>query len=255
MLIANINIRGLILSSFLFYSSFVCRSHLRIAADSIKLEERPPIYLPRVEAVKLVSLGYNKAFSNIFWFTTLNYFGTKFKAKESMPWFSHMCEVVTSLDPKAKHVFEFCGTLLSWIGRDVDSSNKILTSGILEDPTYWKYFYLRGFNNWYFKEDFVKAREDMETASRLPNAPTALAGLASSIISSNQSPEAAISFLKNSINMTKDVLAKEALEAKLKLAIVRKDIISLNKNSDNQTTIKDPWGEYYKYDNNLNSYI
>ena len=209
---------GFLLALCLIYS------RQQLTYPSINLDQRPPLYLPRIEAVNLFTLGYQKPVADIFWFLTLNYFGEQYQKKASMPWFSNMCDIVSSLDPKARHVYEFCGTLLSWIAKDPESSNKILNKGIHADPTYWKLPYLRGFNEWYFLEDYNKAKKSFKLASSLPDAPLIITSLAAKISSSHGTPQESIDFLTSSLKNTNDAIAKKALEEKLKEAYVTRDI-------------------------------
>lgn len=204
----------------LFYS----RQELSNISSNKSSEERPPLYLPKVEAVNLFTLGYQKPVADIFWFLTLNYFGEQYQKKASMPWFSNMCDIVSTLDAKAQHVYEFCGTLLSWIAKDPEGSNLILNKGIKADPTYWKLPYLRGFNEWYFLEDYSSAKESFKLASTLPGAPVIIASLAAKINSISGSPQESIDLLLDSIKNNNDAVARKALEGKLKEAYVTRDI-------------------------------
>jgi len=192
--------------------------------SSIKVEQSAPLYLPKKEAVKAITLGYENFVSQLLWFSTLNYFGEKFISKESMPWFDHQCELVTDLNPRARHVFEFCGTLLSWIAKEPANANTILTKAIKSDPTYWRYYYLRGFNNWYFLEDLRAAKDDFSTASNLPEAPSFLVSLASRLMVKDGEEDNAIAFLKSSYVRTQDLNAKEAIAEKLNLAVIARDV-------------------------------
>lgn len=219
---------GLSILSFILALSLVYVSKNQITEtakdNTIAYKDSAPLYLPRINAVKSVTLGYEHTVSTLLWFSTLNYFGEKFQEKKSMPWFSHMCELVTELDPKGKHVFEFCGTLLSWIARQPGRSIAILSKGIESDPDYWRYYYLRGFSYWYFLEDFDRARSDFEYAARIPGAPTFLASLASRLIVAGGDVKSAIAFLRAGIETSSDEVAKAALEDRLKLAYVSRDI-------------------------------
>jgi hypothetical protein len=234
-------------------------------------QEVVPLYLPKLEAVKKITLGYEHFASSLLWFTTLHYFGSQFEAKKSMPWFGHMCELVTELDPRARHVFEFCGTLLSWIAREPKRCIQLLTKGIENDPEHWRYYYLRGFTYWYFLEDMERARHDLVYASKIKEAPLFLSSLAARLISTHDDIGNAISFLKASIENTEDLNAKAALEERLQLAYVSNDIRRLMRLIQNYEGVYqkkpesllrlveegylsevplDPFGEAYLYDSN-----
>ena len=179
---------------------------------------RPPLYLPDVEYVRLLTLGFNNFASDILWFNTINYFGQQYIAGKDFKWLSHMCNLVTKLDEKSEAQFEFCGNLLSWMAKEPVASNELLTRAIKAHPHSWRFPYMRGFNYWYFLEDNEKAREDMILATKRPNAPEFLTSLASRLISKTQDPRVAIEFLQRSLNRTSDENVKNAIEEKLKRA-------------------------------------
>ncbi len=257
--------------AFVYYSrSLLFTSPLKQENAS---EYSPPLYLPKIEAVKATTLGYEHFVSTVLWFNTIHYFGSQFETKKAMPWFSHMCDLVTELNPKGRHVFEFCGTLVSWIAREPNRCIAILSKGIKHDPDYWRYYYLRGFTYWYFLEDLDTARKDFEFAAKLPDAPVFLSSLASRLISASGDVESAIAFLKASIKSTRDERAKNALKERIRLAYVTREIgvleeiIKTYHNEQGHTPeslddlllkgyVKffphDPYGDPYQYDANTN---
>lgn len=189
--------------------------------------ERPPLYLPEANTVRLVTLGFNNFFSDILWFNTVNYFGKQYLGSKDYRWLNEMCGLVTSLNPNALHVYEFCGTLLSWIGKEPEQSNALLSKAIEHHPTQWRYHYLRGFNYWYFLEQPEKARDDFEAAAKLPDAPPFLGSLASRLMVRTENPSTAVAFLNDLINNSTNQAARDALTEKLKRAILSRDIWSL----------------------------
>ncbi len=185
--------------------------------------KQEPLYLPEARYVKLVTLGFDGFASDLLWFNTVNYFGKQYLGKKDYRWLFHMCTLVTKLDPNALHVFEFCGSLLSWIAKQPEKSNIILTKAIEEHPLNWRFYYLRGFNYWYFMEDLERAKQDIARASRVKGAPTFLASLASRLVASTENPNTAVHFLKDLIDNTNDETVQRALGEKLKLAYVSRD--------------------------------
>lgn len=208
----------------------VCLNWSRAELRSKKLthswnqEAAPPLYLPSVRHVKLVTLGFDHFFGDILWFSTINYFGKHFEQDKDYRWLGHMCELVTSLDPKARHVYEFCATMLSWVSWEAEKSTALLSKAIKAEPSYWRYWYLRGFNYWYFLNRRDLAEKDLTVAATLPGAPPFLASLASRLMVSKDEVTAAISFLKDLIANTQDENARKALEEKLKEAYISRDI-------------------------------
>jgi len=186
---------------------------------------RTPLYLPDAEYIKLVTLGFDNFVSDILWFNTISYFGKQFLGQRDYRWLSHMCELVTKLDRNAEHVVEFCASLLSWMAKDAEKSNELLTLAIKNRPNLWRYRYLRGFNYWYFLEEKELAQREFEIASRMPGAPPFLASIASRLmVDTTNDPQTAIDFLQNLIENTNDENVKAALTDKMKRGQISRDI-------------------------------
>ena len=231
---SNFIYSAILLSSLLALCTYgvgQTRSALKQSKSQMQaaLPEQSPLYLPEAKKVRTVTLGFDQLASDILWFQTLNYFGKQIERKRDIPWLAHMCDLVTDLDRKAKHAFEFCSTLLSWVAKDPNTSVRLLDRAIDEDPNYWRYYYIRGFTHWYFLDDRKKAAKDLSKAAGLPDAPLFLSSLAGRMLASDDSPATAIRFLKNLIEQNKDPHAKTVLHEKLKLAYVSRDLKALQK--------------------------
>ena len=203
----------------LFIATNISREELRVGRETLSIRDTPPIYLPSAEYVKLVTLGFDNAVSDVLWFNTLNYVGKEFKSGKDYKWLYSMCNLVTKLNPKNKHPYEFCATLISWLAKKPRQSNQILTRAIETYPNNWRFYYLRGFNWWYFIENQEKAQRDFLTASKIKDAPVFLSSLSSRLISKNKSPEDAVKFLQSMIENSSDPIAVEALTDKFKQSI------------------------------------
>lgn len=190
---------------------------------------KTPLYLPKARYIKLVTLGYNNFFSDILWFNTINYFGKEYLGTQDFRWMREMCQLVTTLDPQKLHVYEFCGSLLSWIAKTPGDSNQILASAIANHPQNWRFYYLRGFNYWYFLNKKQLAKRDFERAATLPDAPPFLASLASRLMVDLESPQVAIQFLSHMLRSTKDATVKKALTDKLTRAVFSRNQQMLQK--------------------------
>ena len=186
-----------------------------------------PLYLPHTKHVRLVTLGFDRFAADLIWFRTMSYFGKQVRRKEGVEWLRQMCTLVSELNPKALHVYEFCGTLLSWVAKDPAGSNELLTRAISFFPNVWRLPYIRGFNSWYFLDNRAGAKEDFLRASRIPGAPPFLASLASRLLTADEDPDTALVYLKDLIENTPSDSARAALSERYKLAIISKNIRSL----------------------------
>lgn len=223
----GIYLEGLVLSLAVIVS-VVSKTDLRQDSDPNQaLDEKPPIYLPSAEYVRLITFGFDHFASDILWFETINYFGKQFSGNKDFRWLYQMCDLVTELDHSKDFAFEFCGTLLSWEVQRPEQSNAILTKAINSHPTNWRYRYLRGFNYWYFLEDKKLAQTDLEIAAHLDNAPPFVGALASRLIGDQDSIETAISFLKNLLENAHEENARRTLRNKLRRAYLSQRLESL----------------------------
>lgn len=194
--------------------------------------ELPPLYLPQAQSIKAVTLGFDNFVSDVLWFNTLNYFGAQREQKKGLDWLGHMCDLVTSLDQHALPVYEFCGALLAWVANEPDKSNEILLRGAQALPTAWRLRYLRGFNYWYFIQNYDQASNELKLAAEVPGAPPFLASLASRLLSSHEDPATAVAFLKDLLKNTTNSDARTALLEQLRRGQLSLDLHKLRKAVD-----------------------
>ena len=201
-------------------TSFHSRSALEQARAARKVEANlPPIYLPEVRYVRLLTAGYDTTASKLLWFSTINYFGKQFAAGDrDYRWLGEMCELVTHLDPKARHAFEFCATLLSWVAKEPQKSLALLDRAVAAEPEYWRYRYLRGFTNWYFLDRMDLAKDDFVLLPRLADSPPQFALLASRVIANQDSAQMAMEFLQQLVEQTADPKVKRKIGKRLRQA-------------------------------------
>lgn len=209
-------------------SIFWSRGQLRSIQESVSVSiDSPPLYLPKVNKVRLVTLGFDHFAADILWFNTLNYFGKQMATERDYRWLGHMCELVTDLNSNTRPIIEFCATMLAWVADDKDQSSLILKKAIKAEPKYWRHRYLLGFNYWYFHENYEAAAKTLQDAAQLPDSPPFVASLAARITANEGSPQIAVAFLQNLLRREKDKNARKALEEKLKLAIITRDLETL----------------------------
>ncbi len=220
---------GLILSAALALGA---RVRLEQAHASLPSPERPPIYLPEVGYVRLITGGYDTVAAKVLWFETVSYFGKQFAAHKDYRWLGQMCDLVTKLDPRALHAAQFCGTLLPWMAHDPERGVAVLTTVIDANPLQWRPLYLRGFIEWYFLEDFERARTDIVRASKLPNAADFLASLAARMVAQEHGTKMARQFLEETLNTTTDEAVRKALMQKLQVAYLTESLEAIEQARD-----------------------
>lgn len=227
--------KKLILFAILLLSFFLCSySFQQINTLDPQLKFSPDeelLYFPSGKNLHLVSLGFSNALADYLWFQTVNYFGKHYRGDKSYYWLSHMCDVITDLDPYHKQIYEFCALLIAWEAEKPEAAQRILTKGI-KATNYWRFYYLRGMNSVIFEKDQNAARNDFITGADLADTPKMkafISRLAAKQISEVESPLTAINFLHDMIERSEDPNQKQALVKHYKRAIGEYRVSELKK--------------------------
>ena len=168
------------------------------------------LYLPEGRGLEFLSFGFKNTLADILWFNAISYFGKHYRLDQDYTWLGHMCSLITTLDSRARHVFEFCSLMLAWEAGLADQAVSILDKAIGADPEFWRYFYLRGITYAFFFKNDKRARDDFLSGSKLPNAPPFMARLAGKKMALDD-PQNAIEFLKEMIAAATEESQRQAL--------------------------------------------
>jgi hypothetical protein len=171
-------------------------------------------YLPSGANLKALSLGYTNVLGNVLWFNAINYFGKHYHGDRNLKWLYHMCDMVAELDPRAHHVYEFCGAMLAWENNTPEQAVQILTTGVRNIPESWYLLYLRGFTQLYFLNNKQGAKDDFIAATKIEGSPIFVARLAASTLNDLEDPMIAVGFLEEMISRASDESAKRSLVEK-----------------------------------------
>lgn len=154
-----------------------------------------PVYLPKAEYLRPMSLGWQNVLADLLWFRAINYFGAHYRSDRTYRWLAHMCELVTDLDPRAEHVYRFGGVILPWEANQADAGIRLLEKAVVQFPDSWLFAYHLGFHYYFFKNDTAKALEHLRRAMALPGAHPAVARLVAGLAAERYGPETTMEFL------------------------------------------------------------
>ncbi len=154
-----------------------------------------PVYLPRAEYLRPMSLGWQNVLADILWFRTISYFGQHYRSDRTYPWLAQMCDLVTDLDPRAEHVYRFGGVILPWEANQADAGIGLLEKGARQFPDSWLLQYYIGFHYYFFKDDYVRALEHLRRAMQLPGAHTSIPRLVAVLAAEEYGPDTTLAFL------------------------------------------------------------
>ncbi len=184
-------------------------------------------FLPDSGSIKRFTFGFDSLLCDIYWLRVVQYVGEKDYSKRGFQWLFHSLDLITDLDEKFDTAYYFGGIALTFMPEFVDLSDEILKKGMQRMPDKWRYPWLIGFNNFFYKSDFEKASEYIMQASRIPGSPGYLPFLASKLLARANKPETAFSFLENMYAQTEDPILREKIEERMRRVIVERDLVSL----------------------------
>lgn len=216
---------GILLS---FLGIFLSLQHLKTPNKILesRIEHLESLYLPRQDSFEYLSLGFRVPLSQLLWFKTLNYVGRNFKGDKNYPWLFSMCKLVGGLDPKAVHVFDFCGNMLAWEAKDPERAIEIISKGIESNPNSWKLLFLRGFTNYFLVQDPTNAQIDFLKVNSMPDTPPGIREFTSK---KEVQDGDVISLLMNMLKEEKRETVRSVLIERLKTSFVRRDLKLLTK--------------------------
>lgn len=203
----------------------LCILHVRLdqfRANIPKLQRF--MYLPQAEALKTASLGFHELVSDFLWLRAIQAMGEQKVSEEAGYWIYRALDIVTTLDPMFVQAYEAGSIALCTLVVLPDQSNALLEKGMKYNPRVWQLPFYLGINYYFEFGDDAKAAESLARAARLPGAPEYIAYFAARLYALSQEPQAAIDFLAQMYEQANEENVRQALEHRLKEAIVERDL-------------------------------
>ncbi|MGE0518918.1 MAG: tetratricopeptide repeat protein [Candidatus Binatia bacterium] len=198
----------------------------RMAPENRGVEE--PVYLPRAEYLRPMSLGWQNALADVLWFRTISYFGEHYRSDRTYRWLASMCDLVTDLDPRAMHVYRFAGVILPWEAEQVDAGIAILHKGVRQFPDSWLLQYYLGFNYYFFKNDYERALVHLRAAAGAPGSHPQVARLAAVLAAHQSGPDTTLAFLTELQRDVSSAEVRQVIEDQIRQSQLARDLKQLD---------------------------
>ncbi|MBN2185452.1 MAG: hypothetical protein JW746_09005 [Candidatus Krumholzibacteriota bacterium] len=145
------------------------------AADSVEYLAQEKVamdvlYLPSVECMKMMSLGYKNLTSDLLWFKAVQYYGGYVLAQNGIRLFSHLVELITELDPNFIGAYKLSALVIT---EDLDQYHegiRLLEKGVDNNPNDFWLTYELGFIHYLGGRNYEEAQRWFEVAASLPEA-------------------------------------------------------------------------------------
>ncbi len=155
------------------------------------------LYFSSPSVVKKMALGYDQLLADIYWLRTIQYFGRRDEANKRRVRFKNLAallDITTTLDPGLLDAYHmgsiFLGEPEVGAGQP-EEALKLLDKGIESNPEVWRLRFEKGFVYYLYVNDFNAAAQVWLEASRRPESPEWMAGLAARAFSQGGSMELA----------------------------------------------------------------
>lgn len=156
-------------------------------------------------------LGYRQCVADLFWLKAVQIIGEKTISKAQYDAFSQTVDQVTTLDPLFIDAYVMGGVVLAFHGNMPEQSNALLHKGHKANPRNWEILFYRGFNDYFYFQNYLSAANHLSQAAMLPGANPLIAKLASRLYVVAGDSTTAIAFLMSMIQTVKDDDVKQAL--------------------------------------------
>lgn len=148
------------------------------------------LYFSSPSAVKRMALGYENILADIYWMRTIQYYGRRDEAAKRTIRYKNLAsllDITTSLDPDLMDAYVagsfFLGENDPLGAGQPEEALKLLDKGIRAHPREWRFLYYKGLVYYVYVQDFKAAGNTWLDASRMPEAPEYLEGLAAKSLS------------------------------------------------------------------------
>lgn len=132
--------------------------------------------VPSYEAVRLVSLGFDKLLADCYWLNFIGYYGdTAARQKDKYRLADRYLDLITSLDPEFIQPYWFVAFTVGNDQKNPERAAEILRRGIESNQNNWYLPFIAGFNQYMFARDELEAARYYRMASKFPDAPSWLA--------------------------------------------------------------------------------
>lgn len=131
---------------------------------------RELMYFPKAEAVRLLSAGNDLVVADYLWLRMIQYYAYHMRKDRNYEYLYPIIDKLTDLDPRFIYPYTFGALLLVHDAKDSVNSLKMLDKGGRENPSEWRFPYMKGFILYVFLRRWEEAASEFIKASELPGA-------------------------------------------------------------------------------------
>lgn len=170
------------------------------------------------------SFGFRNLLADLAWLQAVQVAGARQMTHADFDRLSRWVNVVADLDERFVVPYLLGGLVLSESTPHAGAALKILSRGMGQFPSDWRFPFYAGYIRYFVLNDPAGGGEEMARSSRLPGAPVYLPRLAARMLAEGRAPDTALDLLSQMIAGETDPGRRGALERRYAEVLVERDI-------------------------------
>jgi len=192
--LSRIPLEAMLLPCVLLAAWAVHGTNLRLEARSVARAPDGEVgVLPDGNALRVFSLGFERAVADLFWIRTVYYIGDEHASNANWPAAERLANLVTDIDPYFDTAYVVMASVLSGLRKDPDAAIRLLEKGATNSD-YWRIHFLLGFQYFMEKSEHAAGAKHLERAFAL-GGPPYLQFLVSRLYTHGGDPSTAMQFI------------------------------------------------------------
>lgn len=173
-------------------------------------------FIPSVQAVRIVSLGYDQLMADCYWLAFIGYVGDRQERRnDHYELADRYLDLVTGLDPGFVNAYWFAAFIVGGDQGRPARAAELIDRGVQANPDNWYLPFIAGFNQYMFAKDHMAAAKYYDMASKFPDAPQWLGRQAKILRANIPALIKEINVLTNVFESAQDDRLKEMAREKL----------------------------------------
>jgi tetratricopeptide (TPR) repeat protein len=178
--------------------------------------------LPDGNAVRVLSLGFERAVADLFWVRTVYYIGDESASAAKWPGAERLANLVTDTDPHFDSAYVLMASVLGTLRGDPDAAIRVLEKGAAVS-SYWRIHFMLGFQYFMEKQDYARGAQSLQRAYDL-GGPKYLLFLVSRLYTSAGDPNTAMGLLEVRLKNEEAPQVRAALEKRYADIWIHRDL-------------------------------
>ncbi len=173
------------------------------------------------------AFGFRNFLCDVVWLKAVQVSGARHMSREDYDRLYLLLDTVINFDPRFKVPYLLGGVILGDSPNHSREALLTLSRGLKNHPLEWRFPFYIGYIRYFSLGDPIGGGEALMDASNVRESPPYLPLLAARMLSEGRKPETALAFLEEMMRQETNPGRREALEARVRVVIVERDIQAL----------------------------